>query len=146
MYSVYNIANNFIKRSLNKEIGDLTPMKLQRLLFLSQSWCVKKFKSRLFDDYFYRWKLGPVIPHLHYFLKPYQDKNINNLIKDCRGIEFDYKLSIDDENFIDDIVNVYGKFSGPQLAMMLIQKDTAWSLSNDMGTLITDLDLYHGKL
>ena len=64
-YRVESIANFFI----DKKLKDLTPMKIQRLLFLSQSWNMALYNDYLIDDHFVMWKYGPVIPSLYHKIK-----------------------------------------------------------------------------
>lgn len=60
-YSAVAVANAFIEKALKGELKELTPMKLQKLLFYTQSWHLKlRGGTPLFDDLFARWKFGPV--------------------------------------------------------------------------------------
>lgn len=69
-YSAAAVANAFIEKANKGELSELTPMKLQKLLFYTQSWHLKLCNGRpLFDDLFARWKFGPVIPPLYHMLK-----------------------------------------------------------------------------
>ena len=40
-YSTIAVANAFIERAKGAKITDLTPMKLQKLVFFAQSWSLK---------------------------------------------------------------------------------------------------------
>ncbi|ENO5268794.1 DUF4065 domain-containing protein, partial [Escherichia coli] len=80
-YSAAAVANAFIDKAKRGEIKDLTPMKLQKLLFYTQSWHLKLFNGRpLFYDLFARWPYGPVIPHLYHMLKKYRGDEIQEMI------------------------------------------------------------------
>lgn len=45
--------------------GSMTAMKLQKLLYYSQSWHLAWTESPLFDDKIEAWRNGPVIPTLY---------------------------------------------------------------------------------
>lgn len=71
-YSAQAVANAFIDRAQKGVIPDLTPMKVQKLLFYTQSWYLRfNNGAPLFDDNFERWKFGPVVPSIYHELKPY---------------------------------------------------------------------------
>ena len=72
-YSAMAVANAFIKRSKEEEITNLTPMKLQRLMYYAQSWHLAIKGEPLFDDFFARWPSGPVIPSLYHAFKYYSN-------------------------------------------------------------------------
>src|SRR5437667_252720 len=60
-YSAMAVANAFIKRAKEKQLRDLSPMKLQKLLFFAQSWYLARNDEPLIDDFFCRWQYGPVV-------------------------------------------------------------------------------------
>ncbi|WP_240781993.1 type II toxin-antitoxin system antitoxin SocA domain-containing protein [Escherichia sp. E3356] len=88
-YSAAAVANAFIEKALKGKLKNLTPMKLQKLLFYTQSWHLKlRDNTPLFDDLFARWKFGPVIPPLYHMLKKYGANEITekiSVILECDG-------------------------------------------------------------
>ncbi|WP_257812429.1 Panacea domain-containing protein [Aggregatibacter actinomycetemcomitans] len=48
-YSSIAIANSFIGKANIGEISNLTPMKLQKLMFYTQSWYIKLYGKPLFE-------------------------------------------------------------------------------------------------
>lgn len=58
-YSAIAVANSIIKVAKNKGVNDLTPMKIQKLMYFAQFFYLKYFKKILIDDNFVRWKYGP---------------------------------------------------------------------------------------
>ncbi|WJM85671.1 DUF4065 domain-containing protein [Dickeya chrysanthemi] len=135
-YSAIAVANAFIEKARAGEIKELTPMKLQKLLFYTQSWHLKLLNGTpLFDDQFARWKFGPVIPSLYHELKKYGSSTIDEPI---RIIKIDggklkaftpdiQKDDIQAHKLIDKIIEVYGGYSGTQLSNLTHGQNTAWS-------------------
>ena len=77
-YFAVSVANSIIKLAKARNITDLTPMKLQRLMYFAQFWYVKNFNKFLINDWFSRWEFGPVIPSIYHQLKYYGSNTVNN--------------------------------------------------------------------
>ncbi len=145
-YSAVAVANAFIQRAIDGEIPDLTPMKLQKLMFYAQSWSLKLYGEPIFDDFFAKWQYGPVIPSLYHKVKRYGASNITRKIKDVEfeDDEFFYVqptvLSSDSKvnNLIDRIVEVYGELRGTQLSYLTHLPGTAWYVTEKDGAVITN--------
>ena len=59
-YSAIAIANHFVDCSKGK--GYLTPMKMQKLIFIAHGWYQAYFNEPLIEDEIQPWEWGPVIP------------------------------------------------------------------------------------
>ena len=149
-YSAIAVANAFIEKAKQGKLKGLTPMKLQKLLFYTQSWHLKLCDGKpLFDDLFARWKFGPVIPPIYHLLKKYGSNEIQepiSIIVDSDGEwkRITPKIQKDDdvaEKIIDKIIDVYGGYSGTQLSNMTHAPNTAWSLGAVDGGPITHTDM-----
>ncbi|ORM64547.1 hypothetical protein PRCB_16615 [Pantoea rodasii] len=146
-YSASAVANAFIERAAQGKISDLTPMKVQKLLFYTQSWFLKLYgNTPIIDDSFARWRHGPVITSLYHDLKNYGYTPVMNKITravpspDGNGIRLiTPEVDPNDKTateLIDRITEVYGKFSGTQLSAMTHAPGTAWSLRGGDGSII----------
>lgn len=153
-YSAIAVANAFIEKAQKGEIKGLTPMKLQKMLFYTQSWHLKLCDGKpLFDDLFARWKFGPVIPPIYHLLKKYGANTIPEKISVIIEEGGDWKRitpsiqkdDVEAQRLIDKISEVYGGFSGTDLSNMTHAPNTAWSkapadggpiLHEDMANLI----------
>lgn len=144
-YSAMQVANAFIQKAIDGKIPALTPMKLQKLMFFAQSWYIKNFKARLIDDNFMRWPYGPVIPSVYYEFQANGGNEITSLAKNTFSTPYSSNLEYADEQFLDEIIRVYGEFSGWTLSDMTHQTGTAWTMRR-VGTVITDQELFDGRV
>lgn len=121
-YRVESIANFFI----DKKLKDLTPMKIQRLLFLSQSWNMALYNDYLIDDHFVMWEYGPVIPSLYHKIKLYKENAINAhlaILTNNNKIVFSFIDNKDQQtkNLLEKIYEIYGSYSGQNLASLILK-------------------------
>lgn len=145
-YQTIAVANAFIEKAKCGQIPDLTPMKLQKLVFYAQSWHLKLYQEPLVDDFFAKWPYGPVIPSLYHEVKRYGSNEITNLIGNVEWKGNDMAIvtpTIPQSDkktiaLIDKICDVYGPLRGTQLSYLTHQAGTAWSLTNDEGAVISN--------
>ena len=121
-YRVESIANFFI----DKKLKDLTPMKIQRLLFLSQSWNMALYNDYLIDDHFVMWTYVPVIPSLYHKIKLYKENAINAhlaILTNNNKIAFSFIDNKDKQtkNLLEKIYEIYGSYSGQNLASLILK-------------------------
>lgn len=143
-YSATAVANAFIEKASLGEVPDLTPMKLQKLLFFAQSWHLKLYNAPLIDDFFSKWKYGPVIPSLYHEVKNYGSQPITSLIGVVINANGSYavatpKLPQNDTRtraLIEKICSVYGPLRGTQLSHLTHQPGTAWSEAESLNDVI----------
>ncbi|KAI1695871.1 antitoxin SocA [Ditylenchus destructor] len=129
-YSALAVANAFIERAKEGKLAGLTPMKLQKLLFYTQSWHLRERELPLMDDHFARWQYGPVIPSLYHELKSYGSRPVTSLLSnlkpDVEDIVFVTPRIPESDTYahrlIDRIINKYGKWSGTQLSNLSTRK------------------------
>lgn len=145
-YSAKAVANTVIEMAAQRGMRDLSPMKLQKLLFYIQSWYVKLYEQPLFDDPIERWDYGPVIRDVYNEFKTFGSSPVTSFATDALG----YKPSIQDHDttakaLIHRIFDVYGKFSAIQLSNMTHAPESAWS-RGDLNTTINFEDLKTGRV
>jgi len=68
MVSPIYAANNFILKAMDQGIK-LTPLKLQKLLYILYARYLYKTGEALFADRFSAWEYGPVLPEIYYIFK-----------------------------------------------------------------------------
>lgn len=78
MYSASDIAKVIINWCNYYNIA-ITNLKLQKLLYFVQGEFFKIRNSRLIDDDFYAWQLGPVVPSVYYEYAIYSSSRIPSI-------------------------------------------------------------------
>ena len=131
MYSAFAVANAFIRLAP----PCMTPMKLQKLLYVAQAWYLRERGCPLIDDHFSRWQYGPVIPSIHHKFKAYEAGVITQPAQTLGANRDDCDALIpavpesdgDTWALLRVIAGKYGVFSAQQLAAMLMRQSSAWS-------------------
>lgn len=150
-YSAVSVANSIIKLAKDKGINDLTPMKIQKLMYFAQFFYLKNFEDGiLIDDNFVRWRFGPVIPSLYYQLKNYGSNPVDDYIRqlspDYEAIV--YMMSKKDStswNFLDQVFDTFGHLDGIALSALTHRKYSSWS-NGEIDTVITIDDMKKAKI
>lgn len=144
-YSTVAVANAFIERGIGGQIPNLSPMKLQKLIFFAQSWSLRIFDRPLVDEFFAKWEYGPVIPSLYHSIKEYGSSNVNSHVytlefHDDGGMERTNPTVPSDDvwthRLIDSIVTVYGCMPATYLSRLTHLPGSAWSQASIEGSVI----------
>ena len=127
-YSTDTIANYFIKKY--GEVGELTPMKLLKLTYISYGWYLETYDlKRLVNENPVAWKHGPVFPFLYSKLKDYG----KNFVKEPIGSFKSEEIQNSDAEFLDKVWNIYGGKDGIYLSALTHQEGTPWSKTYPRG-------------
>jgi uncharacterized phage-associated protein len=107
------IADWFITRANDEEIGGViegvTPLKLQKMLYLAQAAHLGLGKGELFEDEILAWKLGPVVESVYRLYK-----NKRTRIAEPSGNDFQ-KLNENTISFLEDVWSMFGKYTSFKL-------------------------------
>ena len=133
-YSAFAVANAFIHRAEQGYLPNLSPMKLQKLLYFAQAWHLKQRKSPFLDDNFARWQHGPVIPAIYHEFKAYGYQPIKSKATTLAIGSGGYAVHIpvipeadrDAWGLIDAIINKYGSIDAQLLSTMTHQAGSTW--------------------
>ena len=112
---------NFILSLDQSEEADITPMKLQKLLYFAHGYHLAIFGTPLLvDEKFEAWKHGPVVKDVYESFAAHGNKHIP-----FKGTP---KLSINSKSIelIKDTFKVYNRFSAGQLSKITHLKGTPW--------------------
>lgn len=71
-YKVAHVANTIVKQALRDGI-EITPLKLQKLLYFFYVTYKSRTGRKLFDDSFEVWDYGPVVPIVYFSYKNRKD-------------------------------------------------------------------------
>jgi len=101
-YPAITVANELIKLSLSEEIP-VTPMKLQKMLYLANGISYKRKGKKLIDERFEAWDYGPVVENVYHEFKEYRGdpipgpKNVP-VFKDGGSVVNSSAISVTDED------------------------------------------------
>lgn len=124
------IANRFL--DIAKDNGEpVTPMKLIKLVYIAHGWQLGITGQPLFEDTVEAWQYGPVVPSVYHAFKKFGNKQITSKateldIEDWCEIEIREDMASSEEDLLQRIWDVYGKFNGIQLSNMTHKSGTPW--------------------
>ena len=75
MVSALNVGNSILQRGFKENI-DITPMKLQKLIYLVYKRYYQETGKALFSERFEVWKYGPVLTSVYDEFKKYKSNAI----------------------------------------------------------------------
>lgn len=120
------ISNNILELAFKDNIK-ITPMKLQRLIYLVYKDYLKVTNNQLFSERFEVWKNGAVLVSVYYHFRNYAENGIDTFYENSFGNA--YKLKTE-KMFYQSLIRVWGKYrnvNGIDLSKLLIQNGTAWN-------------------
>ncbi len=127
----YFLALDFTRRSKKDASGvDITPLKLQKLLYYAQGYYLASFGKSLFEEDFLKWEAGPVAESvLHQFShrnsgiyrgQPIGPKQctFDRTSKDLRQVLHEYrqKIDLEEQKYLALIYNMHLYDSGESLS------------------------------
>jgi uncharacterized phage-associated protein len=150
MYTSKAITNEFIALAAAQGRGDLSPMKLQKLVYLAHGWHLANFDEPLIKEVVQAWRYGPVIPSLYHDLKQYGNEPVTEELhsvkyEDGKFSRFVPRVDDSDEKakaIIEQVWEVYGKFSPIQLSNLTHEHGTPWkTITSEYPTIPSDLEI-----
>lgn len=114
MATVYDVANFFLGIQQNDEDKDITPMKLQKLVYFAQGFSLALLNHPLFLEQLEAWKHGPVCPELYQKYKPCG----GNVIQAADTLNTRAAFTQDEFELLMDVYSQYGKYSASALRNM----------------------------
>lgn len=109
-----------VARYITDTLGDISAMKLQKLIYYSQAWHMTWEDDELFEEDFEAWANGPVIPSL-YQLHKGKFKVSSELFEDFET----NGLTEAEKESIDEVLGYYGEKSAQWLSS-LTHKESPW--------------------
>jgi len=127
MVYALNVANNILKRAFRENV-DITPMKLQKLLYFVYKSYLQTTGAKLFEEHFQTWRYGPVVESVYNEFRGYGSNHISSLYKDERGQVWtvDEPNSPEARASIDFVWRNYSQYDGIVLSGYTHMPDTAW--------------------
>jgi len=126
VYTAIKIAKHIINYcSIKKQ--PISNLKLQKMLFFVWVDYYKQKNKYLFEENFYAWQFGPVIPEIYYEFCCYAGTPINK--KDDVQIDIDEKTI----SILDAIVDKYIGYTAGQLVQQTHKENSSWYQIYDKG-------------
>lgn len=122
------VANNFIYRAI-EEHKDITPLKLQKLIYFLFKEYLQKTGRELFGERFETWKYGPVLPSVYYEFASFGRNSITKFARDSQNI---VQIVTEEGVFKDALDSVwmrYKDFSGEALSEKTHTSGSAWAIA-----------------
>jgi uncharacterized phage-associated protein len=137
------IANTFLHKAFSEKIP-ITPMKLQKLLYLFYREYLRKYSQSLFPERFEAWQHGPVLSQVYARFKEYRANPIDKYSLNENGRALIYDLSPDNafSRAFNDVWCRYKDFGAVRLSKMTHQTGSAWEAAIKSGNIfLTDEDI-----
>lgn len=139
-YSAIAVANAFIEKAKARGIKDLSPMKLQKLVYFSHAWMLAIDGTPLIKDPVKAWRFGPVIDSVYHEFKSFGSQNITQLGTEYESsgdgfLDFKYvipllpKADTKVDQILDAILDTYGDLSAVKLSNLTHEPGSAWSIT-----------------
>lgn len=138
-YSSIAIANYFIKLANKSGIG-ISPLKLQKLVYIAHGWNLALNEFPLIDERIEVWKFGPVVKSVYHEFKKFGNSNITEMgttidyfetFKDASIVKY-FEPKIDNnetEGFLESVWDSYKNFEAINLSAATHQPGTPWDIS-----------------
>lgn len=128
------VANTFLYYAFQENI-DISPMKLQKLMYFLFREYAKSSNKKLFSEPFEAWAYGPVLPSIYYEFQSYGKRKIDKFAKDAQGHVKILGLNNNDvlKRCFYTIWARYKFYSGPELSSITHKVGTAWYKAKENG-------------
>lgn len=133
--NIMEVAHYLVFLSYHMQRESLTPLKLQKILYLAQGWSYVWDNKPLFDDEFEAWQYGPVNVEVYNYFKVYG----RGEIPEEEGVNYIYA----DENAKETIEAVwdnYARFSAFDL-VELTHNQEPWKNAYSSGRTIKNREI-----
>lgn len=131
MVDILDAARYLVSLSYRRKNYSLTPLKLQKLLYLTQGWSFVWDRKAAFPDEFEAWQYGPVNEKVYEAFKQYGRSEI----PESEGIESLSDCEVEDT--LTAIWDEYGKNTAYDL-VELTHSQTPWVHAYSNGRAITN--------
>jgi len=120
MFKAVNIANYFIDKY--HKTGDITPLKLIKLVYISHGWHLGLTGKPLIDERVEAWTYGPVVETVYLAYKSHGSSSVHESSTYLRKQDLDNVSSL-----LDKIWDVYGGYNGLKLSSLTHEKGSPWT-------------------
>ncbi len=145
-FPVKHVANCILQRDFQDGVATLTPMKLQKLVYMLHGWHLAITDDPAIDGDFEAWPYGPVEEDLYHLFKSFKNRPISTYAYSWDGDEKRAYVVAEQGNeefydILNFVIEKYMPFSAGQLSTMTHRPGTPWSITRDSGVEIIENDL-----
>lgn len=119
------VANRFLELAERDHVF-LTPLKLQKLVYLAHGWSLVLRGKPLINQRIEAWRYGPVIPTLYHEFKEFRGSAIQRKANTTDELQ---PLSTEATRLIDAVWGKYKSYSATQLSALTHEPGSAWDLT-----------------
>jgi uncharacterized phage-associated protein len=127
MANVYDVADFFIELANQDEEGEITNLKLQKLLFFAQSHFLAATGKPLFDNPIKAWDLGPVVPEVYEKYKSFERSPILSGRTAPQRTNIPELFSDEEYAILLDVAREYCKYTAAYLVKKTHEAGTPWA-------------------
>lgn len=114
MVDCLNVARYFIVRAYEDGIeAEMTNMKVQKLLYYTQSIHLALYNEPLFDEVIQAWRYGPVCPPAYRFYNEFEAKQLP-----APSREFFLQISDEKKELLEEVWGYFGGYHAYRLSGM----------------------------
>lgn len=146
MIKALDIANTILEQAFNEKI-EVTPMKLQKLIYILYKEYLKKTDESLFLESFQAWKYGPVLVSVYDQFKKYKGNKITDYFWefDNEGKRIYKKVDLNCSEIFNNVfysvwIN-YKNYDANTLSDFTHRPDTAWDKARNKEYILLDKDI-----
>ncbi len=135
MVNAIHVGNSILMRAFIENI-DITPMKLQKLIYFTYQMYLKETDIPLFDERFETWKYGPVISSVYNEFKKYGANAIRQYATEKDGktiFTVNEEASPIFKRILDSVWSSCKTFDGIYLSSITHRPESAWSKAAENG-------------
>jgi uncharacterized phage-associated protein len=143
--NAFPVANHVLWRA-NKDAIDITPMKLQKMMYFLHGWYMAITDQKLIDEGFTRWQYGPVVPSVYRELKHYGGMPIDDYIKQYdsnSGQYVPYFVNTNSlpqfDSILEQVWNQYSRLTAIQLSTLTHEFGSPWYMTEPNDEIRDDL-------
>lgn len=121
-YPAITIANYFVRKGLEENDLEMTPMKVLKLTYIAHGWYLALAGEALINEPVEAWRYGPVIPSVYRAFRSYGNSRIEAPYSEVNPLSEE-----DDKAFLDRVWEVYKDYTGLQLSAITHRPNTPWA-------------------
>ena len=129
-FQIEHVANCFLQRDFEDGYASITPMKLQKLIYILNGWHLAVTGGPVVREPFRAWQYGPVEPGLYRLLKHYGNKPISEYLTTYEDGESNAyvvaKGNTDFYELLNIVIKKYMALGALRLSALTHQPCTPW--------------------